>query len=132
MIDHVSIAVRDLHAARLFYDAVLEPLGLVRLVEQDRTIGYGKRYPELWLNSRPELVPSRDPGGHVCLRASSEAAVRSFHANALERGGSDEGAPGHRGGAMTTYFGAFFIDPDGNKLEAATFSRTGRSARSQA
>lgn len=121
MIDHVSIPVRNLDAAGSFYDAVLAPLGLVRLVQREGTIGYGKRYPELWLNCRPDLVPALNPGAHICLRARTEAAVRAFHENALKGGGTDEGAPGLRQAAMTTYFGAFFIDPDGNKLEAATF-----------
>jgi catechol 2,3-dioxygenase-like lactoylglutathione lyase family enzyme len=121
VIDHVSIAVRNLDTARPLYDAVLAPLGLVRLVDREGTIGYGKRYPEFWLNSRPELIPTQNPGTHICLRASSESAVEQFHANALKGGASDEGAPGLRKAAVTTYFGAFFIDPDGNKLEAVTF-----------
>jgi len=121
MIDHVSIPVRDLPAAGRFYDAVLAPLGLTRLVTRDQTIGYGKRYPEFWLNSRPDVRPVENPGGHICLRASDEAAVRAFHALALAHGATDEGSPGDRQAAMTTYFGAFFIDTDGNKLEAVTF-----------
>jgi catechol 2,3-dioxygenase-like lactoylglutathione lyase family enzyme len=62
-------------------------------------------------------------GAHVCLRAPDRHAVEAFHAAALRLGGTDEGAPGDRGGAMTTYFGAFILDPDGNKLEAACFPR---------
>ena len=123
MIDHVSIAVRDLGKAGTLYDAVLAPLGMTRLVSREGTIGYGKRYPEFWLNSRPELIPAQNPGTHICLRASSEASVEEFHTNALKGGASDEGTPGPRKAAMTTYFGAFFIDPDGNKLEAVTFPR---------
>jgi catechol 2,3-dioxygenase-like lactoylglutathione lyase family enzyme len=61
-------------------------------------------------------------GINVCLRAPDEQAVSAFHGVALARGASDEGAPGPRQAAMTTYFGAFIIDPDGNKIEAATFS----------
>jgi hypothetical protein len=41
----------------------------------------------------------------------------------LARGGRDEGAPGPRQGALTTYYGAFVLDPDGNKLEAVNFPR---------
>jgi catechol 2,3-dioxygenase-like lactoylglutathione lyase family enzyme len=121
MIDHVSIAVRDLGAAGVFYDAVLAPLGLARLVTREATIGYGKRYPEFWLNSRPDAVPVKNPGAHVCLRAPTAEAVRAFHAAALANGGSDDGAPGDRQAAMTTYFGAFVLDRDGNKIEAVTF-----------
>ena len=121
MIDHVSIPVRDLAAAAAFYQAVLAPLGLTRLVEREATVGFGKRYPEFWLNLRADFPRSANPGGHICLRAPDEAAVRAFHAAALAGGGADEGAPGPRQAAMTTYFGAFIIDPDGNKIEAVTF-----------
>jgi catechol 2,3-dioxygenase-like lactoylglutathione lyase family enzyme len=123
MIDHVSLPVRNLTAAGRFYDAVLAPLGLTRLVTREQTIGFGKRYPELWLNLRPSAEPVTNPGSHVCLRAPDEAAVRSFHALALANGATDEGAPGERPAAITNYFGAFFIDLDGNKLEAVTFPR---------
>lgn len=124
MIDHVSIAVRSLAESAAFYDAVLAPLGLVRLVERERTIGFGKKYPEFWLNARPGMAPvAEDTGCHICLRAPSKEAVDAFHAAALARGGRDDGAPGDREASMTTYYGAFIRDPDGNKIEAVTFPR---------
>ena len=122
MIDHVSFAVADLARAAAFYDAVLRPLGLLRLVERPGTIGFGRRYPEVWLNLRPGVAPApADTGAHVALRAPDEAAVRAFHAAALAAGGRDEGPPGPRQAAMTPYFGAFVRDLDANKLEAVTF-----------
>jgi catechol 2,3-dioxygenase-like lactoylglutathione lyase family enzyme len=122
MIDHVSVPVRDLAAGAAFYARVLAPLGYTLLVERPHTVGFGKRYPEFWLNLRPHLAaPSGDPGAHVALRAPSEEAVRAFHAAALEMGGVSEGEPGPRHAAMTTYYGAFIIDPDGNKIEAVSF-----------
>lgn len=124
MIDHVSVAVSDLARAAGFYDAVLAPLGLMRLAERERSIGFGKRYPEFWLNLRESMAPvGRDTGSHVCLRAPDEDAVRAFHAAALAGGGVDAGVPGQRQATMTTYFGAFIHDPDGNKLEAVTFPK---------
>lgn len=123
MIDHVSLPVADLARASGFYDAVLAPLGMVRLVTREATVGFGKTYPEVWLNLRPGVVATDNPGAHVALRAPDAAAVRDFHAAALARGGSDGGAPGDRPAAMTTYFGAFIIDPDGNKVEAVCFPR---------
>ncbi len=122
MIDHVSIPVRDLTASTAFFRRVLAPLGYALLVERPHTVGFGKRYPEVWLNARPEMpaVP-HNSGHHVCLRAASRGAVEAFHAEALAGGGTDAGAPGERQAAMTTYFGAFVYDPDGNKLEAVTF-----------
>jgi catechol 2,3-dioxygenase-like lactoylglutathione lyase family enzyme len=121
MIDHVSVPVRDLLKAAGFYDAVLVHLKMTRLIHRDATIGYGRNYPEFWLNHRPEITTDINPGGHICLRAPSATAVREFHAAALARGAIDEGSPGDRIGAMTTYFGAFIIDPDGNKLEVVHF-----------
>jgi catechol 2,3-dioxygenase-like lactoylglutathione lyase family enzyme len=121
MIDHVSVPVSDLPSAEQFYQALLAPLGLTRLVSREATVGFGKRYPEFWLNLRPAAIPAENPGGHICLRAPDEDAVRAFHRIALEKGATDEGAPGPREGAMTGYFGAFIIDRDGNKIEAVTF-----------
>jgi catechol 2,3-dioxygenase-like lactoylglutathione lyase family enzyme len=123
MIDHVSIPVADLARAGAFHDAVLAPLGLARLVTRQGSIGYGKRYPEFWLNLRPGVVVPPGSGAHVCLRAPDEDSVRAFHAAALAHGGMDDGGPGPRGAAMTTYFGAFVLDPDGNRIEAASFPR---------
>lgn len=124
MIDHVSIAVSDLTASAVFYDKVLAPLGLIRMVERERTIGFGKRYPEFWLNARPDMAPvTSDTGHHICLRAASREAVMAFHQAALAHGGTSDGAPGARDAAMTTYFGAFIRDLDGNKIEAVTFPR---------
>ena len=124
MIDHVSVPVRDLLAAAQFYERLLQPLGYARLVTRPGTIGFGKRYPELWLNLRADLaLAPANPGGHIALRAASEEAVRAFHAAALAAGGTSAGLPGPRQAAMTTYFGAFIIDPDGNKLEAVSFQQ---------
>jgi len=124
MIDHVSIAVCDLAESALFYEAVLAPLGLRRLVDRQATVGFGKAYPEFWLNARPAMRPfPADPGHHVCLRAPDEAAVLAFHAAALQGGGTSAGAPGPRQGAQAIYFGAFIQDRDGNKVEAVWFPK---------
>ncbi|MGE0767887.1 MAG: VOC family protein [Hyphomicrobiaceae bacterium] len=122
MIDHVSIGVSDLARSAAFYEAVLGTIGLTCLVRRPATVGYGKRYPEIWLNYRRGMsaVPEAT-GVHVCLRARTEEAVRAFHAAALDHGGADDGAPGPRKAEMTPYFAAFVRDPDGNRLEAATF-----------
>ena len=61
MIDHVSLAVRDLVASAEAYERILAPLGLVRLVERSGAVGFGKRYPELWLNRRPRQLGHQLP-----------------------------------------------------------------------
>jgi catechol 2,3-dioxygenase-like lactoylglutathione lyase family enzyme len=122
MIDHVSIGVRDLAGAARFYDAVLGAIGFTRLVDKADTVGFGKLYPEFWLNARPAMpAPGADPGAHVCLRGRDVAAIEGFHATALRLGGTSDGAPGPRPEYNPGYFAAFIRDPEGNRLEAVTF-----------
>jgi catechol 2,3-dioxygenase-like lactoylglutathione lyase family enzyme len=120
MIDHISIGVRDLEKARRFYAAVLATLGFTQLREWPTAVGYGKKYPEFWINHRPDLVVS-DTGVHVCLRAPSTDAVDAFHAAALRAGASSDGAPGPRHEYVAGYYAAFIRDADGNRIEAITF-----------
>ena len=48
--------------------------------------------------------------------AADRASVDRCHAAAIARGGTDEGAPGLRPQYHPHYYGAYFRDPDGNKL----------------
>jgi len=125
MIDHISVAVRDLAKGEQFYAAALSPLGLSKLREwPNAAIGFGKKYPEFWINQRDALARIADDSGvHICLRASDTAAVDAFHAAALKAGGSSDGAPGLRPHYYQGYYAAFVRDPDGNRIEAVTFLR---------
>ena len=124
MIVHVSIAVRDLKAAGRFYEPLLATLGLTKLREwPDAAIGFGKKYPEFWINRRADMAKVADDSGvHFCLRAPSAEAVDAFHAAALAGGGSSDGAPGLRPEYHDNYYAAFIRDPDGNRIEAVTFA----------
>jgi len=123
MIDHVSIAVRDLAGSARFYAAVLATLGYEKLADRPATIGFGKKYPEFWLNERRNMTPiDPDSGMHICLRAPDVATVQAFHAAAIEAGGTCDGAPGPRSGQIGGYYAAFIRDPEGNRIEAAIFT----------
>jgi catechol 2,3-dioxygenase-like lactoylglutathione lyase family enzyme len=121
MIDHVSVGVRDLDRAARFYESALAPLGLSRLVTRPATVGFGKSYPEFWINLRADMALQRDGGVHICLRAKSTGEVDAFHSAALDAGGSSDGAPGLRPHDRVRYYAAFIVDPDGNRIEAVTF-----------
>ncbi|MBR0695126.1 VOC family protein [Bradyrhizobium lablabi] len=122
MIDHVSVGVSDLDRATQFYEPVLAALGLARLVTRPATVGFGKAYPEFWINLRPAMPPvPHESGTHICLRAKSTAEVDAFHAAALTAGGRSDGVPGSRPHDRVRYYAAFVLDPDGNRIEAVTF-----------
>ncbi len=122
MIDHVSIAVRDLAAASQFYTTVLAVLGMSKLENRPTTVGFGKSYPEFWINLRSAMTPaSADSGVHVCLRARDTESVDAFHAAALHGGGFSDGTPALRPQHGDGYYAAFIRDPDGNRIEAVTF-----------
>lgn len=122
MIDHISIAVRDLAAATRFYADVLAVFGISKLESRPTTVGFGKTYPEFWINLRAAMTSvSADSGVHVCLRARDTESVDAFHAAALRGGGTSDGAPGLRPQHGDGYYAAFIRDPDGNRIEAVTF-----------
>jgi catechol 2,3-dioxygenase-like lactoylglutathione lyase family enzyme len=122
MIDHVSVGVSNLERSARFYELALAPLGLVRLVTRPATVGFGKRYPEFWINLRAAMAEvAPDSGVHICLRAKSTDEIDAFHAAALDAGGRSDGVPGLRPHDRVRYYAAFVRDPDGNRIEAVTF-----------
>ena len=95
MIDHISVGVSDLERSSRFYEATLAPLGLSRLVTRSATIGFGKTYPEFWINLRPGMTKvAPESGNHICLRAKATGDAQAqrlstesglFHAATLGR-----------------------------------------------
>jgi catechol 2,3-dioxygenase-like lactoylglutathione lyase family enzyme len=125
VIDHISVAVRDLGKAERFYTALLATLGMAKMREwPGAAMGFGKKHPEFWINQRAAMPRVADDSGvHICLRAHDSAAVDAFHAAALGAGGTSDGAPGLRPEYYSKYYAAFIRDPDGNRIEAVTFLR---------
>jgi catechol 2,3-dioxygenase-like lactoylglutathione lyase family enzyme len=122
MIDHISVGVTELERSARFYEATLAALGFSRLVTRPETIGFGKSYPEFWINLRQGLAKvAPESGVHISLRAKTSAEVDAFHAAALSTGGASDGAPGLRPHDRVRYYAAFVLDPDGNRIEAVTF-----------
>jgi catechol 2,3-dioxygenase-like lactoylglutathione lyase family enzyme len=124
MINHVSIGTKDIAAAKRFYDATLTPLGYKCLAQGDEFLGYGGESPAMWVLKVAHPVPPDAASGlHICFDAASRRAVDSFHAAALESGGSDNGKPGLRKDYGENYYAAFVVDPDGYRLEAYCASK---------
>jgi catechol 2,3-dioxygenase-like lactoylglutathione lyase family enzyme len=111
MIDHLSLGVSELARAAAFYDAILEPLGYVRLFSTERAVGYGAP------GAKDEAFAILAVGDRA-LTAPHRGAVDAFHAAALRMGAVDEGAPGLRPQHGAGYYAAFVRDLDGHRLEA--------------
>ena len=121
MIDHISLGVADLLRAGAFYDAVLAPLGYVRVLTHSRALGYGSpgaRDEVFAVLAVGDEAASRGKGCHVAFRAPTREAVASFHAIALQHGAVDEGTPGERPAYGPGYYAAFVRDLDGHRIEA--------------
>lgn len=62
-------------------------------------------------------LPHRPGNGQMlAFAADRRATVVRAYQTALLHGGTSEGAPGLRPAYHADYFGAYFRDPDGNKL----------------
>ena len=119
MYSHTSVGANDLARSRAFYDAVLGPLGLESRYTFGDSAGYTKagENAQFWV-MRPfdggKAVPGNGP--MVAFVAATRAQVDACHAAAIAQGGADEGKPGLRPHYHPNYYGAYFRDPDGNKI----------------
>ena len=122
MFSHVIVGVSDFDRALAFYEPLMAALNIERRF-CDRTRPWagwqtpGEPRP-LFLIGAPYdgHAPSVGNGTMVAFQASSRAVVRKAHAVALASGGVSEGEPGLRPEYHSAYYGAYFRDPDGNKL----------------
>jgi catechol 2,3-dioxygenase-like lactoylglutathione lyase family enzyme len=118
MIGYVTLGTNDLPRAARFYDEVLGLLGARRMMENEQFIAWsvGEDQPGIGItkpfNGKAATVGN---GTMVALQADSKAQVKAIYARALALGGTDEGPPGLR---FEGYYGAYFRDLDGNKLNA--------------
>jgi catechol 2,3-dioxygenase-like lactoylglutathione lyase family enzyme len=122
MISHVFIGISDFQRAFPFYSALMDELGMQLKFSDPAKPWAGWIAPGV---PRPLFVISAPYDGQaalagngqmVALQAATRDAVDRVHAAALARGGICEGAPGLRPHYHPDYYGAYFRDPDGNKL----------------
>jgi len=117
MLDHLSIQCADVGASAAFYDAVLAPLGGVRLMDFGAVIGYGvPPMPDFWLGERQTGTGFREC--HIAFQAPDRAGVRAFQAAASAAGAEVLHEARVWPEYHQHYYGAFVRDPDGNNVEA--------------
>jgi catechol 2,3-dioxygenase-like lactoylglutathione lyase family enzyme len=122
MLSHVHIGVSNFERAFAFYQEVMDELGYaLKFCECDRPwAGWMKPSVDrpLFLIGHPYNKDPASPGNGqmVALLASTRDAVNRSYARAMASGGQSEGKPGLRPDYHPNYYGAYFRDPDGNKL----------------
>lgn len=116
MIGYVTVGTDNMPRAAKYYDALLGELGAKRIMDFGTFIvwGFGRGKTGFSVtrpfNEQPATVGN---GVMVGLAVDSPAKVDALYGKAIELGGTDEGPPGPRGDG---FYGAYFRDPDGNKL----------------
>ena len=119
VLSHVSLGSNDIPKAIKFYSAVLATLQIQCLMAESWGAGYGRKFPEFWIQGPHDGKPATVGNGvHISFLANSIEEVNAFHATALELGGRDDGKPGYRKEYSENYYAAFVRDLDGNKIEA--------------
>ncbi|MGJ7557187.1 VOC family protein [Variovorax sp. RB3P1] len=122
MLSHVYLGVNDFERAFAFYSPLMAVLGLTLRFRDDTKPWAGWQSADaprpLFLVGTPYDGQAASPGNGqmVALLAVDRATVDRAHATALAHGGVCEGPPGLRQHYHPDYHGAYFRDPDGNKL----------------
>jgi catechol 2,3-dioxygenase-like lactoylglutathione lyase family enzyme len=120
VLSHTTLGVSDVQEARRFYAPVLETIGLTLKFADEKWAGWKCQETErpLFIITRPfdDNPASAGNGQMIALLAATRASVDACYALALQLGGTDEGRPGLRPEYHADYYGAYFRDPDGNKL----------------
>lgn len=118
MISYLTLGTNDLERSGAFYDGIAKILGHGRLTSTDRMIMWGTPGNGAMLCSIKPYDEKGATGGNgtmAGLGCADHDQVQEVYNYALANGGSDEGAPGER---TPQFYGAYFRDPDGNKLVA--------------
>ena len=120
ILDFVMVGSNDYKKSSEFYDSILEPLKLKKIVTTEKYIGYAhlsepdkaQFYVTDPVNGEPATFGN---GPQITLLAESKEAVEKFYEIAMSKGAVDEGAPGVRSDG--NYY-AYIRDMDGNKIAA--------------
>ncbi len=118
MIGYVTLGTNDLEKAAGFYDELLGLIGAGRFMEEESFVAWATSptTPGMSVTRPYDGNPATVGNGvMVALLVKSPEQVDALHSKALELGGTDEGAPGARGGG---FYAGYFRDLDGNKLNA--------------
>lgn len=116
MLGYTTVGTNNFEKAKAYYGALLAELGGKPVFGSDRIQFYGNGgQGGMVAVCKPYDGESATTGNGVMLALSApdRETVDKVYKKALELGSPDEGAPGAR---LPTFYGAYFRDPDGNKI----------------
>ncbi|MGL4573172.1 MAG: VOC family protein [Burkholderiaceae bacterium] len=128
MFSHIFVSVSDFDRALQFYSAVMDTLKLERRFCDPAKPWAGwhsaDRARPFFVICRPFNGQPHAPGNGqmIAFSAVQRSLVDAAYQTALQHGGTSEGPPGLRPQYHAHYYGAYFRDPDGNKLCVACHS----------
>ncbi|MEO4043750.1 VOC family protein [Hoeflea sp. CAU 1731] len=126
MFSHVTVGVSDFERAFAFYNPILSLLGFELKFREDDQPWAGWKAQDA---DRPLFVITTPldgkaatvgNGSMTAFLASSRTQVDVAYNAAIAAGAISEGEPGLRPEYHANYYGAYFRDPDGNKLCVCT------------
>jgi catechol 2,3-dioxygenase-like lactoylglutathione lyase family enzyme len=109
LFDHVDVHASDYRESVRFYETVLAPLGVPKLLERHD-----------WTCFANLNVADRRPATqhlHLCFYARAKEQVDEFHRAGTQAGFRSNGPPGYRDYGPG-YCAAYLLDPDGNNVQA--------------
>ncbi len=118
MIGYVTLGTNNFSEAAEFYDALFATIGAGRMMQTERFVAWsagGASSAVSIIKPFDQQSATVGNGTMVAIALDAPEKVDAFHAKALELGGTDDGAPGPRGG---NFYVAYFRDLDGHKLNA--------------
>jgi predicted lactoylglutathione lyase len=118
MFAFITIGTNNLKKSSQFYDELLKTLGIVRVIQDERYVGYSKEdnleIIELYIMCPFDKKKATIGNGTmISFDGKNPEKVNEFHQKALKIGATNEGFPGPRHGE--DYY-AYIRDLDGNKI----------------
>ena len=118
MFAFTTIGTNNLKKSSQFYDELLKTLGIIRVIQDERYVGYSKEdnleiiefYIMCPFDKKEATIGN---GTMISFDGKTPEKVNEFHQKALKIGATNEGFPGPRHGE--DYY-AYIRDLDGNKI----------------
>ncbi|WP_428241707.1 VOC family protein [Gynuella sp.] len=128
MIGYLTLGTNDFDKATAFYDDLLGMMGASRAFQTDRMVAWKFAEGGALISVIKPYDGEKATAGNgsmVALSVEDPTTVDNLHAKALILGATNEGDPGLRG---ENFYGAYFRDPDGNKMNFYCWVKTDPNA----